>query len=97
MGTLASGSSVIKMGYMNMDFVRVRLLCHDRDRGWWYPPCRIDLNRVIGYIFERREHNSRDVHGEEQNVILLRVPVPGPPVLIPDHDRLCSTSLPPFA
>ena len=46
MTTLASGSSVMKMGYMSIDFVNVLFCCHDRERGCWYPPCRIDLEQV---------------------------------------------------
>lgn len=41
--TWASGSSVMKIGYMSMDFVRVLFACHDRDRGCWYPPCKTEL------------------------------------------------------
>lgn len=33
--TRASGSSVMKMGYMSIPFVRVRFACHDRERGCW--------------------------------------------------------------
>jgi len=46
MTTLASGSSVMKMGYMSIDFVNVLFCCHDRESGCWYPPCRIDLELV---------------------------------------------------
>ena len=41
--TCASGSSVMKMGYMNMAFVSVRFACHERASGWWYPPARTEL------------------------------------------------------
>ena len=33
--TCASGSSVMKMGYMSMLFVSVRFACHDRESGCW--------------------------------------------------------------
>jgi len=42
MSTLASGSSVMKMGYMNMDLLSWQRLCHDLGRGWWNPPWRIE-------------------------------------------------------
>jgi hypothetical protein len=33
--TLASGSSVMKIGYMSMAFVSSRRLCHARESGCW--------------------------------------------------------------
>jgi hypothetical protein len=44
--TFASGSSVMKMGYMSIDLVNVLLCCHDRESGCWYPPCKTDLKQV---------------------------------------------------
>ena len=41
--TLAFGSSVMNMGYMNMDLVSWRFACHFRESGCAYPPWRIEL------------------------------------------------------
>jgi hypothetical protein len=42
-GMMASRSSVMKTGYMSIDFVDVLFCCHDRESGCRHPPCRIDL------------------------------------------------------
>ena len=47
--TLASGSSVIKIGYMNIDFVTVNsvLASHFRGVGRWYPPW---ITELVEYV-----------------------------------------------
>lgn len=48
--TSAFGSSVIKIGYINIDLVRLRRDCHSRASGWWYPPCSTDLHRLSLWV-----------------------------------------------
>ena len=38
--TLAFGSSVMNIGYMNMDVVSWHFACHFRESGCAYPPCK---------------------------------------------------------
>lgn len=58
--TLASGSSVMKIGYMSIPFVSDRSACQERERGCWYPPWRMDDISIVDAIVAVSKPGTRN-------------------------------------
>jgi hypothetical protein len=59
----------MKMGYMNMDLVRLRRDCHSRARGWWYPPWRTDLHLCSDTSHREPGNDARNVHSGSRDKV----------------------------
>lgn len=69
--TDAVGSSVMKIGYINMLFSSDRRDCHLRDNGWAYPPWRIELSAISVIFYTEQEGNLKIRYQELSDSTIL--------------------------